>query len=95
MPTIVKELAKTWHGGLPQVVTLVGVEPALHDQDGDSIEETDQKTTNVTFKYLYTVKNFIPLTFTFDCGLRKAGNFLIREAVWVCDEISQSTYDRI
>ena len=83
------------HGGLPEGVALVGVEPALHDQDGDSIEEADQKTTNVTFKYFRSFKNFIHLTFTFDCGLRKAWNFLIREAVGVSDEIGQSTYDRI
>ena len=83
------------HGGLPEGVTLVGVEPALHDQDGDSIEEADQKTTNVTFKYFRSFKNFNLLTITFDCGLRKAGNFLIREAVGVSDEIGQSTYDRI
>ena len=38
------------HGGLPEGVALVGVEPALHDEHGDSIEETDQKTTNMTFK---------------------------------------------
>ena len=83
------------HGGLPEGVALVGVEPALHDQDGDSIEKADQKTTNVTFKYFCPLKNFIQLTFTFDRGLRKAGNFLIGEAVGVSDEIGQSTYDRI
>ena len=37
------------HGGLPEGVALVGVEPALHDEHGDSIEQADKKTTNMTF----------------------------------------------
>ena len=43
MPTIVKEVAKTWHGSLPQLVTLVGVEPALHDHNRHPIQLTKEK----------------------------------------------------
>ena len=41
------------HGGLPEGVTLVGVEPALHDQHRDVVQETQQKTTNVAFKHTF------------------------------------------
>ena len=41
------------HGRLPEGVALVGVEPALHNEHGDSIQKTDEKTTNVTFKDCY------------------------------------------
>ena len=52
------------HGGLPEGVALVGVEPALHDENGDSIEETDQKTTNVTFKKFHPLtEDFLPACF--------------------------------
>ena len=37
------------HSCLPEGISLVGVESSLHDQDRDAIEQTKQKTTNMTF----------------------------------------------
>ena len=47
------------HGGLPEGVALVGVEPALHDQHRDVVQETQQKTTNVAFKHTFIISILI------------------------------------
>ena len=64
------------HGGLPERVPLVGVEPALHDQDRHSIEVTQEETADVALHG----------------GPGEPGNLLVREDVRVLDKLRQSAY---
>ena len=95
MPTIVKEVAKTWHGSLPQLVTLVGVEPALHDHNRHSIQLTKEKPA--CNKYGLRVatnseKSGQPANMSSNGGLGEAGDLGVGEDVGVLGQIGKAAY---
>ena len=68
--------APVQHSHLPERVTFVGVEAALHDEDGNSFKETEEEAADMTLHG----------------GAGEPGDLLVGEDVGVLDQLCQSAY---